>query len=217
MDLDAIARDLAAALEGGQARRAKNAQERVITGRLRGVHVTLSCDGSNQLRGWRVHAKGAAPPLLVSVDKRAIGETSEPIPTGDAAFDAEWIVTGAPADTARLLVDEDVRAAVARAGDVSFAIDDGAVDLSGPNTGAFYGAADVLRGAELVVLLRERLAALARSGVGAGADAERAVAARRAADERVFANVSWPGRVALIAAGLLLAAAVIFGVRGCFG
>ena len=86
-------------------------------GRFRGHEVTAKCWGLGT-SGWLVQADlpDGAPPLLLSAHLRSRGDQAamdrgsvRAFVTGDASFDATWIVEGAPAKTVRFVIDPDAR------------------------------------------------------------------------------------------------------------
>jgi photosystem II stability/assembly factor-like uncharacterized protein len=213
---ESIAAAVAAALEGGRTSHVSG-YVRLAEGLSRGVHVSARCRWMNGRRDWIVKAKGAAPPVLLTLRHRAYGDRGAiasgailALPTGDAGFDGEWLVEGAPAETTRLLVDPALRAALAAAGEIEVSVDGGKVVASG-GTGASYEAGEVLRTVEVVVRLRERLAALAAEPADEATlrRARQEVGALRVKQDRLFARASWPARIGMVLFVVVISCAAV--------
>lgn len=221
-NVDAIAEGVAAALEGASvAREPGSAGTRRIEGRHRGMHVRAVVWYANGSHGWTVETNGAAPPLLLTVRRRRVGEESAvasgaitDVGSGDPGVDRDWLVEGAPTETVRALMDEEVRARFGD-NDVTVDVDGGKVRVSGAAT--TFGAAEVTAGVETAAVVRGRLSRLAKEGGPPRAEADRAIADLRARREKTFARMSWPARIVIVVVCLLLAAGVLGGLRGCLG
>lgn len=163
-NVDAIASDVAKGLDGGRVSKSGTSGIRTIEGRRRDLHVRVSCWYSNNTHGWSVETKGAIVDLG----------------TGDPALDRDWLVEGAPVATARQVLDDELRKRLAGALDFTIEIDGGEIKVSDrPNT---YGPEEVDVGIDLALVVRARLAAMAKdapSDEGSRREADRAIAELR--------------------------------------
>jgi hypothetical protein len=174
MTHDELAASIAAALEQ------PGSSLYELDGQRRGIEVSVRIRRTSDLSNWLVKAKVPAPALLLTVRARRAGERGAiesgaitEVLTGDAAFDREWLVEGAPAAATREAVDRSVREAVVAAARVTLGVDQGSV-AAGANE-IDFGADDVGATIELVVRTCERLAAMKREGTSeGGAESSRA-------------------------------------------
>jgi hypothetical protein len=223
-----IASAVAKHLEGGQVH--GKSKTFWTEGRFRGYSVTAKCWGMGT-SGWLVHADApeGAPPLLLSAQVRSTGDQAavergsvRAVVTGDASFDATWIVEGSPAATVRFVIDPEARAGIGRLrrSGVGFlgqrassiSVEDGRV--SARFDGMEYEPSEIVGAIEVVVHVCARLGVMARERketppTAAQLAAEQAeLAELRALRDRWWARASWPGRVAavLLASVLTLAA-----------
>jgi len=197
------------------------ADTHVVDGRRRGFAVHFSCAWAARVRTWHAEVRADGPPLLLTAGRRPAGVDGvvasgavRAVPTGDAGFDARWLVEAAPPGTARQLVDDRVRAALDAAGAVDLLVDEGRVLVAHDPTHLSRGddPTDAVRVVEAAVVVAERLGVLARDGLGDGAsdDVRRQIAALRALRESTMARATPWQRVGIV----VLAAGLLFAVGG---
>jgi len=162
MSGEPIAMKIAELLEGGSFGVVPGTYERLVKGRRHGLHVEVRCTWSSDIHTWSVEIKGAGPLVLATAHRRSIGEGSAiasgaitDVGSGDATFDREWLVEGAPAATTRLVFGEEaVRQKLGAIPKSYFEVDGGDVRVGGKG---HYEVADVKNGIEAAVALRLRL------------------------------------------------------------
>lgn len=206
MPHDELAASISAALEQG------GSSLYELDGQRRGIEVSVRIRRTSDLSNWLVKAKVPAPALIFTVRSRRAGERGAiesgaitEVLTGDADFDRDWLVEGAPVAATREAVDRSVREAVVAAARVTLDVDQGAVSAGASEIA--FDANDVEATIELVVRACERLAAMKREGTSEGG-AEKEIAALRERREHLFARASWPVKIGMVVVSVVFVVAV---------
>jgi len=110
VDLDAVLQEVLPALESPQ--RQQSPGRRRVDGRMRGHPVTVSIWSRSGGGGWEVKAELGALPLLLRIARKGVGDQGliddgviSALRTGDASFDATWVIEAAPKEMAQRIVD----------------------------------------------------------------------------------------------------------------
>jgi hypothetical protein len=161
---ETIARQIAAKLE--DSRYYFENGRNCVEGKSHSRVVTMVCRYTD-LQSWYVRTSVEhAPPLLLGARGKFQGEEAAvrrgavlAVEVGDEAFEKEYLVEAAPKETAKQVIEEDVRRAITAAGGkVEVAIDGSTITVSGG--GYAYAVADVEAGLALLHLVADRLEAV---------------------------------------------------------
>lgn len=230
MDLTSVAAAVAARLDGAHV--AGGDRDKEISGTVRGRAVTVHCHHRPSTRtpgtsGWKVSV--SIPPTLPvtgSVRRRTPGDQRDidrgtllAVTTGDAGFDAAWLVEGTPRALLASLFDAAVRDALERYGRIEHRVNhlpgerlDPEVSIAPGTLSMAYGqpfeAADVCGAVELLAMLGDRAAAIAAEREAAPPSAEQLAAESSEHARQVAVEQASSARTTrIIGVGLALAAA----------
>jgi hypothetical protein len=147
---------------------------------------------------WTVKIDVDGPPLSLSLCRKVRGEQAliergvlSAVPTGDANFDAQWTLKGAPSKTILRLVDASLREALVALAQAMAASGEGAVHRSGDTpleveagsikvgSQLHFGMDAVMAGLELAARAADRLDAIARDRAASPPSAEELAAEHR--------------------------------------
>jgi hypothetical protein len=195
-DRAAIAREVLARLDGGVL--TEDPWVLKVTGAWRGRQVLFSCSRRRGVSEWIVNIDVDAPPLSLSVRPKVRGQqvliargVLSAVPSGDADFDAQWTLKGAPSKTITRLVDASLRQALGALGQAMAASGEGAVHRPGDTpldieagsitvgSQLHFGTDAVIAGLEVAARAADRLDALARERAASPPSAEDLAAEER--------------------------------------
>ncbi len=208
---------IAAALEDAHV--TEHAGSGTADGTRGGIPLHVVWKRGRKVLTWYVESIAAGPKLLASVRRRGMGDPGAiasgaivEVTTGDAEFDRDWLVEGAPAARTKLVFDEGVRRAIASA-EMAVEMDEAKVNVG--VSGAQFTAHDIERGIAAVFAVRARLNAIASSSASAPSD-DAAIAGLLVKRDNIWARASWPARIAIVVFNAVLVAALLAGLfYGC--
>jgi hypothetical protein len=195
-DLAAIAGGVRARLDGGAL--TGEPWRLKVTGAWRGRQVLFFCSRMRSAYEWIVNIDVDGPPLSLCVCRKVPGEQAligrgvlSAVPTGDAEFDAQWTLKGAPSKTILRLVDASLREALVALGQAMAASGEGAVHRNADRpleveagsikvgSQLHFGMDAVMAGLELAARAANRLDAIARDRAASPPSAEDLAAEQR--------------------------------------
>jgi hypothetical protein len=194
-DLAAIAGEVRARLDGGAL--TGEPWSLKVTGAWRGRQVLFFCSRQRSGREWIVNIDVDAPPLSLCVCRKLPGEQAliarnvlSAVPTGDADFDAQWTLKGAPSKTILRLFDASLREAFVALGQAMAAEGEGVdrhadrtleIEAGSIKVGSqiHFGMDAVMAGLELAARAADRLDAIARDRAASPPSAEDLTAEQR--------------------------------------
>ena len=217
---------LAGRLDRGRLLQRKAHSDAQVEG-LRGGHkLSIGFWKSNDTSGWFVEARAAKLPLLLSVARHRVGDRAViargamvDLEIGDTEFDRVWRIEGAPVDTAKRVLDAEVRSLLAPF-DAVLLVDERKISLCPVGDKRVDPSFEELDAAATLVATVAARVALAGRELAPG-DPSRAarreeVKRLKASREELWARATWWERLVLVVVGLLLLAGACGFVYGTF-
>lgn len=224
--MDEVATELARRLEQGRLLSARDQADPRVEGLRAGRRLRFGFWKSNRQSGWYVESNASKKfPFMMVVVRHLWGDKAVirrgamiDVELGDADFDRIWRVEAAPADTARQVLDAELRALLTPF-EASLIVEDGKVRLEAPGSKIVVPSADELdAAADVVVATAERMRRVAeQQGGRSRAEREGEVEQLKTLRGALWARATWWERLIITLVALALVAAVCGYLWGTFG